>query len=373
MRNIRTSRSRNRSCTGTNAAKSNTPYERRASLANRSVQQANPYITIYDSVIRIPAGLSLRAGDRETGGDLWGWYTRSGRPLVQLITGPGPNAVHESAHYAQDLTFFKNLQRQLSERFGCQWLGTWHGHNHLGLREPSQGDVQQVMGVTKRNGFDRWCEFITTFENSDGGLLQTLCRGRTLQRYRVNRVRIDAYDYREPRAGRSINARLRVLPGFSPLRLALLHDRTAATEALAEEAILFPLSHILFDPYQEEDAVCAEPDECLQVLSEQCTKLPENVQESIRFTVEEQSVSLLVDLPHEVVLAVRYRRTIPLKVVAVSIEDNTTGDERDLTEAIRGLGRRPSLETLYEFAVSSHAQTDANQSGKTDTCSSPLT
>jgi hypothetical protein len=355
----------------TNATEPKAAGQRRASLTNQSVQQANPYITVYDSEIRVPASLSFRAGDRETGGDLWGWYTRAGRPLIQLITGPGPNAVHESAHYAQDLTFFRNLQRQLSERFGCQWLGTWHCHHHLGLREPSQGDVQQVMGVSKRNGFDRFCEFITTLEGAGGRVPSIFHHGRALQRNHVNGVRIDAYDYLDPQEGRSINARLRVLPGFSPLRQALLHSRAVDMQALAEEGILFPFSHILFDPYQQENQVSSEADECLQALSEQCAELPEDVQKSLRFTVEEQSVSLSVDLTLRVVLAVRYRRAIPLRVEAVSFEDKVTGVARDLTQAIKGLGRRPTLERLYEFAVSSHAQTDTNQSGEIDTCSYP--
>ena len=372
MRNMATHRSKHRACKATNTAEPKADCQRRASLTNQSVLQANPYITVYDSEIRIPAGLSYHAGNRETGGDLWGWYTRAGRPVIQLITGPGPNAVHESAHYAQDLTFFTNLQRQLSERFGCQWLGTWHCHHHPGLREPSQGDVHQVMGVSKRNGFDRLCELITTFEGSDGHLPRTLCRGRLLQRHNINQIRIDAYNYLDPQRGRSINARLRVLPGFSPLRLALLHSRAVDTRALAEEGILFPLSHILFDPYQEEDPVGTESDECLQALSEQCAELPEDVQECIRFTVKEQTVSISAGLPRGLVLAVRYRRAVPLRVEAVSLEDKITGAERDLTQAIKGLGRRPMLERLYEFAASSHTETDGRRPDKTDSRSYPL-
>jgi len=372
MKNIATHRSNHRAWREPKTAEPKADCQRRTSLTNQSVQQANPYITVYDSEIRIPAGLSFRAGDRETGGDLWGWYTRAGRPVIQLITGPGPNAVHESAHYAQDLAFFLKLQKQLSESFGCQWLGTWHWHHSLGLREPSGGDVRQVMGVSKRNGFDCFCELITTFEGSDGYLPQTFCRGRLLQRYNINRIRIDAYDYLDPQAGRPIHAKIRVVPGFSPLRLALLHSRAVGVEALAEEGILFPLSHILFDSCQEEDAVCTEPDECLEALSEQCASLAEDVQKSIRFVVEEQTVSVSVGLPRGLVLAVRYRRAIPLKVEAVSLEDKTTGDEHDMTQVIKRLGKVSTLERLYAFAASSHVETDGKQPGEIDNRPYPL-
>lgn len=356
----------------TNATEPKAAGQRRASPTNQSVQQANPYITVYDSEIRIPAGLSYHAGAWETGGDLWGLYTRAGRPLIQLITGPGPNAVHESAHYAQDLTFFKNLQRQLSERFVCQWLGTWHYHRNLGLRAPSAGDVHQVMAVTKRNGLDRWCEFITTFDSAEIHTPSAYRYGRSLPKHHTNRISIDAYDYPDPQTGQLVNTKLRVLPGISPLRLALLHNRMIDPLALAEEEALFPLSYIFFDPY-EEDKTCNESDESLEALSRQCAELPDEVQKSLRFTVEGQSVVLSVDLPRGVLLAVRYRREIPLSIETVLLKDKISGTECDLRQAIKRLGRRPTLEKLYEFAASSHAQTDANRSGETDTRSCPLT
>jgi hypothetical protein len=229
------------------------------------------------------------------------------------------------------------------------------------------------MSVTKRNGLDRWCEFITTFDSDENRTSSAYRYGRSLPTHHTNRIRIDAYDYPAPQEGQLVNAKLRVLPGISPLRLALLHSNTVDAHALAEDGILFPLSHILFDPYQQEDQVSTEADECLQALSEQCAELPENVQKSLRFTIEEQSVALSMGLRRGVVLVVRYGREIPLRMEAVSLKDKINGTECDLRQAIRRIGRRPTLGTLYEFAASSHAQSDVNRSGETDTRSCPLT
>ena len=352
MRNREIPKTKNPARQPENITNTITHREQRTSRTNQTAQLANSYLTVFESEIRIPAGLSYRAGACETGGDLWGWYTRAGRASIQLITGPGPNAAHESAHYAQDLTFFKDLQQQLSKKFGCQWLGTWHCHHNLGLRAPSTGDVHQVMAVTKRNRLDRWCEFITTFDSDEIRTPLAYHYGRSLPTHHTNRIRIDAYDYPDPQEGQLVNAKLRVLPGISPLRLALLHTRTVGQQALAEEGILFPLSHILFDPY-EEDTTCTESDESLEALSRQCAELPEKVQESIQFNVEDQTLSVSVRLPRGSVLVARYARTIPLKLEAVSLEEGKTGRTRDLTRVINELSRRLTLRELCEFAEKS--------------------
>jgi len=281
-------------------------------------------------------------------------------------SGPGPKAIHQSVHYAQDLDYFKELHNQLSTTFGCQWLGTWHFHHNLGLREPSSGDVQQVMAVTKRNGLDRWCEFITTFDSDESHTPSAYRHGRSLPMRDANRIRVDAYDYLEPQTGQSVNARIRLLPGTSPLRLALLHSHTVATHALAEEGILFPLSHVLYDPY-EEDTACIESDECLEELSRQCAELPEKVQESIQFDIEDHTLSVSVRLPQGAALVVRYARTIPLKLVAVSLEDDETGGKQDLIKAIKKSCRQPTLQQLCEFVARSIVEADDKRPDRTKT------
>jgi len=356
MRNRKIPKPNNPAHEAKSTAKMITDRGQRASRTNQTARLADSYLTIHESEIRIPAGLSYHAGACETGGDLWGWYTRAGRASIQLITGPGPNAAHESAHYAQDLTFFKDLQQQLSKKFGCQWLGTWHCHHNLGLRAPSTGDVHQVMAVTKRNGLDRWCEFITTFDSDEIRTPLAYRYGRSLPMHHTNNIRIDAYDYPDPQTGQLVNTRIRVLPGISPLRLALLHTRTVDQQALAEEGILFPLSHILFDPY-EEDTTCTESDESLEALSRQCAELPAKLQESMQFDIENHTLSVSIQLPRGSVMVAHYARTIPLKLEAVSLEEGETGRKRDITRVIKKLGRRLTLRQLCEFVSKSIVKT----------------
>lgn len=76
----------------------------------------------------------------EIGGDLFGFYTTTGLPVVQLATGPGPKAKQTVHSFYQDEAYLIEVGNCLRERFGMQHLGEWHSHHQLGLDSPSEKD-----------------------------------------------------------------------------------------------------------------------------------------------------------------------------------------------------------------------------------------
>ena len=91
------------------------------------------------------------APEIETGGELLGYCTRRGIPVIMFVTGPGPQATHRGAHFSQDMTYKKEIIETLGETCYMQYLGDWHSHHHLGLTEPSRGDIETTINMM--NGY----------------------------------------------------------------------------------------------------------------------------------------------------------------------------------------------------------------------------
>lgn len=83
--------------------------------------------------------------DIETGGDLFGFWTYSGFPVIQYAIGPGKKAKHSVAFFNQDEEYLFNVGKALQNRHGLQHIGEWHSHHRLGLARPSGHDVSTVV------------------------------------------------------------------------------------------------------------------------------------------------------------------------------------------------------------------------------------
>jgi len=188
------------------------------------MRPSGPYFSIFESELRV---IALEASSRtdETGGDLFGLWSAGGRPVAFLAVGPGPNAVHERAHFGQDVSFLSSVAEVLQDECGLQYLGDWHSHHQLGLYEPSLGDREHVRRITERNAFDSMAELIVTHFAAD--TLQSLktddysARGvpRSPSGQRGHTpVRIGSFIYSPASAGRPVPCDIVVLPGESPFR-----------------------------------------------------------------------------------------------------------------------------------------------------------
>ena len=326
-------------------------YERGSAMV---VPAAHSRLITFESEIRVMASRSCCLDGREDGFDFWGHYTRGGRQFIHLVTVSGPGARHGPASYVQDLTYFTDLYRRLSEVHGCACLGGGHAHHRLGLPGQSSVDIRQVMSICKRNGFQRWCEIITTHETP--GMSQSFRRrgrGEVSPGYEIPCIRLNAYSYVDPQCGQLVKTQLQVLPGISPLRLALMHGRDISPEALGEDGIFFPLSHILYDPYEESghEKRGRQDDADLEMLAEQCRELPEQWQQNIRFEVEDDAISVSLGLSQEHHLSVRYARLPQLTVESVLLTVDGVGVPHDLTPELAGSAADKRLGHICEYAV----------------------
>jgi hypothetical protein len=100
---------------------------------------------IYNSELVFIAQCMMDYPDIETGGDLFGFWTYSGFPVIQYVIGPGKKAKHSVAFFNQDEEYLFNMGKALQNRHGLQHIGEWHSHHRLGLARPSGHDVSTVV------------------------------------------------------------------------------------------------------------------------------------------------------------------------------------------------------------------------------------
>ncbi len=107
----------------------------------------------------------------ETGGQLFGFVTEYGAPVVCYAIGPGPRANHQPAQFNQDTEYLQNTYNELNRRYGLRYIGEWHSHHQLGLAKPSGGDTQTVVYGIKRRNFRH---FLLCIGNCDSNQHSTL-------------------------------------------------------------------------------------------------------------------------------------------------------------------------------------------------------
>jgi hypothetical protein len=152
----------------------------------------------------------------ETGGDLFGRWQDV--PTVFLATKAGPAAQRNHAHFRLDVDYLRDLSETLATTWGLRYFGDWHSHHRLGLSAPSGGDRRRIVSIAQRNQFPAMSEIIVTLEESRG----------------EPTIRIHPWLY--DLAGEVNNPfplEIKVLPGISPVREALLARRVLPEQTLA--------------------------------------------------------------------------------------------------------------------------------------------
>lgn len=116
----------------------------------------------YESELEHMAACMAEHPNLETGGDLFGLWTHDGAPVVMLATGPGLRARHYATSFYQDAAFLENTHQDIHNRHGLVNLGGWHSHHHIGLDQPSGGDLQTVWSGLAET---RWPRFLLAIGN----------------------------------------------------------------------------------------------------------------------------------------------------------------------------------------------------------------
>ncbi len=105
---------------------------------------------IYRSELDYMSRCILDYPDIETGGQLFGFWTNNGTPVVLYAIGPGKDSKHRHTAFFQDLNYLHEVGGKLISMYGLQHMGEWHSHHQLDLARPSGGDVQSIA-----SGLDR--------------------------------------------------------------------------------------------------------------------------------------------------------------------------------------------------------------------------
>ena len=104
---------------------------------------------IYKSELDFISRCILDYKNIETGGQLFGYWTADGSPVVIYAIGPGANANHQVAFFNQDIDYLLNIGNILVHHYGLQHIGEWHSHHKLGLAQPSGHDASTMADTIK--------------------------------------------------------------------------------------------------------------------------------------------------------------------------------------------------------------------------------
>lgn len=125
---------------------------------------------IYKSELDYISRCVLDYPNIETGGDLFGFWTHSGYPVIQYVIGPGPNANHQSTFFNQDGNYLSEIGNKLRETHGLQHIGEWHSHHQLGLAEPSGHDISTVCKAIARYNLSNFFLVITNVRDNSSSV-----------------------------------------------------------------------------------------------------------------------------------------------------------------------------------------------------------
>jgi len=213
-----------------------------------------PYIYVWESELKFMAFLTHHWGCIETGGDAYGYFSHAARPVVVFITPPGPNAIHEFAHFRQDTEYLIKYNRYLRDKYGIYYIGSMHSHHILSKKDLSKGDIESAHKIANKNGYRHICQFLTTFEKpseinnySQAGqnlnkkdvhcsyrktthwencILKTsqVTKCLTNQILYSNYIKIKSHYYRDAAQSQPIHCPIHLIPGVSPIRKAIAMD-----------------------------------------------------------------------------------------------------------------------------------------------------
>lgn len=106
-------------------------------------------VIVYKSELDFISRCILDYKNIETGGQLFGYWTADGSPVVVYAIGPGANANHQVAFFNQDVDYLVNVGNVLVHHYGLQHIGEWHSHHKLGLAQPSRHDASTMADTIK--------------------------------------------------------------------------------------------------------------------------------------------------------------------------------------------------------------------------------
>lgn len=295
---------------------------------------SDPYINIYKSELRFITGQALKAGTKETGGSLYGLFTHGQRPIIMLATPPGPNAIHETAHFQPDIVYLRNTNRFLWDTFGIQCIGDEHSHHSLSLCEVSRGDVYSTNSIASKNNFNFYCQLILNFKNH---FPENTLQGRYFLKFKKVFVKVNAFFYPEAGTGAPIRCPIRVIPGVSPIRKALRKNRDIFY--LGKNPYL-AMSRIKYEGLYDS--------RLLENISKQISALPKYTQTDIKVMKDNETIIASINLGvNDANLIVTFNSQAPYEILSVFMSFPEQDDPVDISVRVLKQECHPSLRTVF--------------------------
>ncbi|ASC71409.1 hypothetical protein XM38_023610 [Halomicronema hongdechloris C2206] len=141
-------------------------------MASYSKQGSKFKALVYEGELQRISGWVEEYPNLETGGDLFGFWTHSGFPVVQFVLGPGSKSRHNPTSFYQDKDYLVESGSLLRSKHGLQHIGEWHSHHQLGLAQPSQGDENTVFRALEKYKFPKFLLFIANLRPNSGSRCQ---------------------------------------------------------------------------------------------------------------------------------------------------------------------------------------------------------
>ncbi len=341
----------------------------------KNTKQAShgPYFTTWQSVLQCIAATSAAWRDLETGGYLYGLWTHAGRAVVLFASSPGPNAVHQPTHFAQDVDHFRRVTRFLQETYGIQLVGRWHSHHALGLDHLSSGDERTIRSLSQRNNLSRLVEIIVTHERgapradraaglistcmqrafNGAQLLASRARPRSAQENTI--VKVNSFHHTDPQASEYERCSIKTIPGISPVGLTMNLNGLLDGAGPGIEDCAFPMNRLLFDSHVESDEPTTDIPEHL---ARQVAALPESALDDLSLHVESEFFILSMPLSSRRIL-IAYDAAPPHEVRSVGLTTAEQREVRDISCDVLPDGPKTVISTIYARAESivAHSKT----------------
>ena len=206
----------------------------------------NFHIHIFQSEVEFITSQADLSNDWETGGEFYGFLSHDRTLIIMLATPPGKNSIHGVASFQQDFQFFKRISKTLQTNFMLLYIGSWHSHHNLSLKNLSGLDIQNLNNVARKNNFSTLTQLLLTFENGAEKGIHCSSNNNNV-RHRKKFIQIRSYYYPDAINGDPVKCPIRIIPGISPMRQAI-ENNPAFSEIMKPSH--FPLSRIIYDEYK---------------------------------------------------------------------------------------------------------------------------
>jgi len=192
-------------------------------------------VFIYESELDYISRCILDYPNIETGGNLFGSYTKNGISIIEYVIGSGREAIHKTTQFQQEKKYVNEIYDYISESFALSEIGTWHSHHQLDLPHPSGGDVGTVLKGLKKSGLNEYIIVIGNFVPPQ--------------------TPINAFIFRDNQSNPYQSAEWVILKGASPFRkiidqscnTILFHPKTLKGNYREKQSYVFEKQHWLSD------------------------------------------------------------------------------------------------------------------------------